>query len=261
MAKPHVYKQNELTAKALLMLVLVLFGSLSFAFAKESVSRRSSSSGKSSLNNDLESLGANQDIINRARALDPKNQVQVVQNRSVDRRHRVELSVGPSLVAGGDPYLNTYNLGLNLDYHITPRWSVGARYARSYNELTGEGKSLYDAAQNNRNRNSDYSINQVDFPINTAMAVVNWYPVYGKLNLFDSGVSQFDLYTLAGYGRIELASGWTDTYTAGAGVGFWWTNHWTSRFELRWQGYQDQIYSGSRQLNLTMATLMVGFLI
>jgi outer membrane beta-barrel protein len=233
-----------------LILVSLIFAASASAFAKST-----------DLTQDMDSLGGNQDIADRAKALDPKNQVQVVQKRTVDRNDRLELGLSAGVVAGGDPYVSTNNYGLNVDYHLNPRWSIGARYYHSVSDLTSEGQTMYSNANTSAHTGGDYTITQVDYPVDTGLAVINWYPIYGKLNLFDAGIAQFDLYTLAGYGKVQLQSGLTDTYTAGAGIGLWLTQHITTRFEVRWQTYQDQMYLGSQQLNLTIATLSIGYML
>jgi hypothetical protein len=90
-----------------LILMVVLLTAATAAFAD-------------SVDDSIDSLGGNRELIKRARAMDPNNEVEVVQNRTVDRNMRLELGVNYGLVAGGDPYLNTQDLGANLDFHITP---------------------------------------------------------------------------------------------------------------------------------------------
>jgi len=51
--------------------------------------------------------------------------VRVVQNRLVNRDMRLELGVNYGSFAGGDPYLNTDQLGGSVDLHINPMFSVG----------------------------------------------------------------------------------------------------------------------------------------
>src|SRR5438445_5618800 len=86
------------------------------------------------LNQEMDALGANRDLMKKAKAIDPDNKVRVVQNREVDRNYRLELGVNYGAnAAGGDPYVNTSAIGGQLDFHITPRWSLGARYTSYQN--------------------------------------------------------------------------------------------------------------------------------
>lgn len=213
------------------------------------------------LDQEMDALGGNRDLIKRARALDPNNRMKVVQKRAVDRNLRLELGVMGGMVAGGDPYTTTKNLGANLDFHITPRWSIGGRYFHSYNQLNSEGKRVFDAAQSAQQAGNDYSKPAVDYTRDTYLAVLNFYPIYGKLNFFDMGVAQFDVYMLGGYGQVQLSNSTTDTFTAGGGFGLWLSNHVASRFEVRYQSYKDQIYSGPRQMDITVVTAGLGFLL
>jgi len=219
-------------------------------------------SAQSNINQDFDSLGGNPKLLSRAKALDPKNRISIVQKRAVDRKLRLETAVNYGLVAGGEPYVNTQNLGAMLDFHITPRWSVGARYAYSVNELTNEGKNMFEEARRQRAAgNLNYQVPSIDYPQQSVIGTLSWYPVYGKTNMFDVSIVHFDLYTLVGYGQMQLSSGWTDTITAGGGMGLWWTNYVSTRLEGRWQTYEDQTYSGARRLNLGTFMVSMGFLL
>jgi len=161
-------------------------------------------------------------------------------------------------VANGDSYLVTDSVGGSLDYHFTPRISLGVRHNRYYNKLTSEGKSAYDRAEVSRD---SFSIPQVDYPVSSTMAVINFYPIYGKMNTLNLGITQFDLYLLAGYGKMELSSGNTDIYAGGLGVGIWWNNYFTTRLEGKYQTYQDRVYSGQRKLDTFVANISLGVML
>lgn len=210
---------------------------------------------------DLDSLGGNRDLVNKARELDPNNKVRIVQNRLVDRTMRFEFGLNYGAVTGGDPYLNTDNLGGRVDFHFTPRVSLGVMYYQSSNSLTSEGQRVYDNALAAQQAGENYVIPDSDYAQETTMAIVNFYPLYGKLNFFNTGIAQFDLYALAGYGQVKLASGATDTYTAGGGVGMWLSQHFSARLEARYQTYEDRIVTGNRKLDITVLTAGFGFLL
>ncbi len=216
------------------------------------------------LGKDFDSLGGNEKLYKRAKALDPENRVSIVQKRVVDRDLRLELGVNYGVNAGGDAYVSTQNLGGNIDFHITPRWSVGGRFYTHYNSLTNEGRAAYEDAR--RRRLTDPSdpnirVSPTDHPERTMLGTVSWYPVYGKTNLFDLAVVQFDLYTLAGYGRVKLKSGWSEAITAGGGIGFWLTQHVSSRIEGRWQTYEDRPDDQARRLNVGILTVSLGLML
>ena len=212
--------------------------------------------------NSMDSLGGNRDLIRRARAMDPDNRVPVVQNRSVDRNLRLELGVNGGLVAGGDPYLNTQNIGGTADFHITPRWSVGVRFNKFFSQLNSEGEKVYnDAAARQAAGQTNVNGFQTSYPSTSTLGVVSFYPFYGKLNLFDMGVAQFDFYVLGGGGVVQLTNGSSPSYTGGAGVGLWFTQHFAGHIEARYQNYRDQIYTGSRNIDAFMMTVGIGFLL
>ncbi len=235
-------------------LTLILLSVMSFAALADDLSSK------------MNALGANKDLMKKAKAIDPQNRVRVVQNRDVDRNFRFELGLNYGMAAGGDPYVNTSVLGGQVDFHLTPRWSVGARYLNNSNELTSEGKKVMENAEREAQAgNTNFRRPGVDYAKDTWMGVLNWYPVYGKMNLFDAGISQFDMYLLGGAGQINLSSGTAPVYTAGGGVGIWFTQHFASRLEARWQGYTDSVYNGAgftkRNIDQTMLTATVSFLL
>lgn len=218
------------------------------------------------LTSKMDALGANKDLMRKAKAIDPHNRVRVVQNREVDRHMRLELGLNYGMAAGGDPYVNTSVLGGQMDFHLTPRWSVGARYYNNNNTLTAEGKQVFDDAEARAAaNNANYRRPAIDYAKDIWLGVLNWYPVYGKMNLFDAGISQFDIYFLGGAGQVNLSSGSSPAYTAGGGVGVWFTQHFATRLEARWQGYSDKVYDGietrDRDINQTMLTATVSFLL
>jgi outer membrane immunogenic protein len=248
-----------------LVLIIALLCASNGAFAKSKKARKSTVARSQSVQNktinmdqQLENLGSNQDIIDKARALQPNNSMKIVQKRAVDRDTRFELGVNYGYVAGGDTYITTQNLGASIDFHINPRWSLGVRYIDSRNALTPEGKRVYDAALAQQQADQTPGVvPAVDFPLQTYLALINFYPIYGKVAWFESGVSQFDLYLLAGGGQVKLESGSSTVYTGGVGMGVWWTNRFSSRIEARYQNYKDRVYTGERSIDSII--MQIGF--
>lgn len=216
------------------------------------------------INQDFDSLGDNRIIMEKAKALNPEKEVSIVQDRIVSRRNRIEFAPEYSGTFGGDTYTKTQSLGLTTHYHFNPHLSVGLRYNHFFNQLTPEGKALFKRAyadfQTNPTKPSS-KIPDLDYAKSEGMALVNWYPVYGKMNLFDKMITHFDMYFLAGYGQIEMSSGSKPTYTAGGGFGFWHTQHVTTRLEMRYQNYEAQYYTGKKSLDLAIASVQVGWLL
>lgn len=212
---------------------------------------------------DFDSLGSNEGVLKRARSMNTKQEVRIVQKRAVDRDMRLEVGAGYGGVAGGNSYLQTQPFIGALDFHFTPRFSIGARYMHFANKLTAEGEAQVQAYQQARANGPvmGQTVPDIDFPTSSALAMASYYPMYGKLNFFDLSVVQFDIYLTGGYGQIELRSGPTQTWTAGGGVGFWWTKHISSRFEIRHQAYQDQVISGRRDVGMLVGTFGLGILL
>lgn len=206
---------------------------------------------------DFDGLGENKDLFDKAKALHPEMNVTVVQKRVVDRRNRFEFAPEVSTYFGGDAYVDTYGYGLNANFHITPRWSIGARYTRFANELNKEGKNLITDVD----ANGQGIIPDVDYLKSNMMGILNFYPIYGKMNMFGLGIAHFDLYASLGAGTVELRSGNAPIYSGGAGVGFWWSQHFSTRFEVRYQTYNAQRYDGVATIENTVIGLQMGYLL
>lgn len=217
------------------------------------------SQAKVDISKDFDSLGGNEALYKRAKALDPKNKVSIVQKRAVDRSMRLELGVNYGVVGGGESYLNSQILGGNLDLHITPHLSLGGRYYTSNNRLTAEGQDILNRAKELEAQGiQNYQVPDINEPQQTALATVTVYPIYGKTNFLDMAVVQFDFYAVAGYGQTKLEkTGWTDTVTAGGGMGLWLSKHVASRIEGRWQTYEDI----DRRLHAGIFTVGLGLML
>ena len=81
------------------------------------------------------------------------------------------------------------------------------------------------------------------------------------MNLFDSSIAQFDIYTLLGFGKKTLNSGVTDVLAGGLGVGVWINNYVTTRLEVRYESYKDLLDFKERNQNAVTAIASVGLLI
>lgn len=213
-----------------------------------------------SLNSRLDRLGGNKELYRKTKAMDPDNRFRVVQKRAVDRYWRLEVGANYSMHAWSEPYVETSTWGGFADLHINPKWSIGARYNKHSNNLTSEGERVLG----NLNGGSSFNnVPEIDLPESSTFGVLSFYPLYGKLNFFDSAVAQFDVYVLGGAGQIELNSGPATAWTAGGGIGVWMNNHFASRLEVRYQAYEDflAVNQTSRDQNMVVTTLSVGFML
>jgi outer membrane immunogenic protein len=235
----------------------ILISFLSLLISVNAIAASSSTAKK------LDTLGGNQALVNMATSMDPENRARIVQKRLVDRNNTFELGLNYGSVLGGDSYMKTQAIGAGLEFHINPRWSLGVRYFDYGNSLTPEGRQVFERAQEAYNKGGkSYSIPDIDYPLNSTMGVLSWYPIYGKTNLLDWGIAQFDIYLMAGAGQMQLSSGESFTAMGGAGVGFWMTKHLSARAELRYQNYKDSVVSSAgREINAFSGSFGIGLLL
>ncbi len=262
----NLKKQSLLLA---LLLSVVILGKMPKSEAaiktkSEKAKPVATTSAQPSIEKDLDSLADDSVLIERAKAMDPKNRIQIVQRRAVDRNLRLELGGNYGFIGGGDSYLSSQNLGAYLDFHINPNWSLGFRYNNFINKLTSEGSAVYSAAQQQQlTHGGGVQVPGIDSPENTELATLCWYPVYGKMNVFNSWVPHFDLYALVGYGKTQTISGLnSDTLAGGMGLAIWLSQHFSSHLEVRYQTYQDSPYQDTtRRENLVVGQVSIGILL
>ena len=242
--------------KSTLLVIAVLLASTSVFAADKSAAKPADKNA--GLMKDFDTLGGNDVLLDKARELNPDQRISVVQDRIVSRRKRLEIAPELSNTLGGDPYNRTNGFALNAYFHITPNWALGAKYEYDANTIRPEAQNLIDQAMNERDRNL---VPEIDYPKGQALALVNWFPMYGKLNMFDLGVTHFDIYAVGGAGQIFLKSGNATTWTAGGGIGFWFSQHLSTRLEARYQTYEAQHRVTSEKMNLTVGSLQIGYLL
>lgn len=250
------------TVKNLIIVIALAMPAIGWSQA----TTKSAAAPKKDLKSDFSTLGDNSAVVERVKNMDTHQKVRVVQNRLVDRNNRIELAGSYSYNGGGDAYVKTQDVGATLEYHINPRWSLGLQYHKSYNSLSAEGQNILSQAQSDQQLNpgggSQVKYPAVDHPLNSQLATVSFYPIYGKMNIFDLGISQFDVYLQLGAGQINLyRGGSSNLYSVGAGSGFWLTQRVTTRLEVRYQQYQDLIFSEKRSQSNLQAVAGLGILV
>lgn len=206
---------------------------------------------------DFDGLGENKDLFDRAKALNPDMQITVVQDRAVSRRQRLEISPEISRLLAGDTYVDSFAYGINGQYHFNPRWSAGVKYTYFTSELNKEGQNLI----NDTDANGQPIIPDIDYPKSSVMGFINFYPIYGKLNLLGLGITHFDIYLNLGYGSITLASGASNLLNAGGGIGLWWSQHLTTRLEVRYHTYEAQQNNQSVGIDNTVLGVQMGYML
>ncbi|MNK11961.1 hypothetical protein D3C87_300120 [compost metagenome] len=245
-----------------LLTLIVLMASLTsqVSFAQSKNTARSTK--KINAQEDIDTLGGNKDLMELAQSIKAKSKTRIVQERIINRNSRLEMGMLYGGVIGADSYVKTQTFGAALDFHINPRWSVGLRYYDFSNNLTAEGERIYQRAREAKAAGQTGQFTDIDYPLNATMAVVNWYPIYGKTSFMDIGVTQFDIYLLGGGGQINLDKGSSPIYTAGFGVAAWVNKHLSIRAEGRYQNYSDRPEgAGSRSLDSGVGSLGLGWIL
>jgi outer membrane immunogenic protein len=244
-----------------LLLTILLVSISSNAFAAGKKARKVTPVSQSqSMKEDFSTLGDNQVFVDRVQNMDAERKVRIVQNRIVDLNNRVEVSIGYGMNGGGgDSYVTTENLAGQLDFHFSPRWAIGLRYEKYYNELSKEAEAQYQRASADVTGTQKFP--DIDLPLSSALATVTFSPIYGKLNLFDLNVAHFDIYTVVGGGQIELRSGSSTVYTGGLGMSVWLSQHFSTRLEARYESYKDLLKTEEREQGVTKVMATIGFLL
>ena len=213
---------------------------------------------------DFDSLGGNKILLDKAKAINPGSELSVVQDRTVSRRNRWELAPEYSGSFGGDAYVKSVNAGLNVHYHLNPHWSFGVKYNHTFNKLTSEGEAVVARALSDYNANTSNptaNVPEINYQKEEKMVFTNWYPIYGKMNLLDRGVAQFDAYALAGLGTVTLRSGDVGSYSLGGGLGIWWNKSFSTRAEMRYQTYRAPFFDGQKNMDLALASVQMGWML
>lgn len=243
-------------------LILSVICLLSFSQAGLAAQNSQKKNSQINVSEDVDTLGGNEDLIKMAQSLKSRTRTRIVQDRIVDRKNRLEFALSYGGIIGGDSYLQTQAVGFSANFHINPRWSLGAQFSDFSNNLTPEGKRVFDQYKKIRDAGGvPATAVDVDYPINATMAVVNWYPIYGKTSFLDMGITQFDMYLIGGAGQIKLSSGDAPIYSVGLGIGAWLSAHVSMRAEFKYQTYRDQPITGSRDLNTGAANIGMGWIL
>lgn len=223
------------------------------------------STASAQVEQELDSFGGNQALYEKARALNPEIDNNVVQNRFVERSNRFEIAPEFSGIAnGGDAYNRTSNAGLNVHYHINPSFSVGAKYNYSFNQLTPEGEAMVKRAENASAANPkdpNFLYPEIIYQKSEMLGFLNWYPVVGKLSFGKFGVAHFDTYLTAGYGQMELSNGSSPVASVGVGMGFWINRNLTTRVEYRGEQYTAQYYDQIETMTTGVASVQMGWML
>ena len=212
----------------------------------------------------FDSLGGNDVLLKKLEDHPREVEVRVVQNRVTDRTSRLEVYTEYSHISRGSSYVNSHSVGGAVNYHVTPHWSLGFKYSYFNNQLTREGEDIIERAQRLEEANPSESvalIPELNWPRSSVTSTLSFYPLYGKVNVFDLGVVHFDLYGTVGGGWMQLRNGSSPTYLGGGGVGMWFSQYISSRVEYTYQEYRPQYASGRAREGINTISFSLGFLL
>lgn len=212
---------------------------------------------------DFESLGGNQSLYEKAKALNPESDVSVVQGRIVDRRLRHEIDLNMGNYISGNPYMNTDVLGLGYQFHISPKWSVNLQGSYFFNNFSKEAKNLiYNDFKVGSVGSDTGLVPAIDWQKNSYELNINYYPLYGKFSFFDFSIVHFDLYGILGAGQTTLArSGQKFMYNYGAGLGLWLSQHLSARLEFKVNNFEAEIFAKKIDYSPKQLSMTVGWLL
>ena len=211
---------------------------------------------------DLDALGSQEAFLEKAESLNPQSRVRIVQKRLVDRFNRHEISPEVGMILGGNSYIQTSFFSFAYQYHLTPHWSLGFSYKNYLNKLTAEGEELINKATDDLREDKFPSlVPELNWPKCAYMAQLNWYPIYGKLNIYDQAVIHFDMYTLLGGGQMALRKGSSTVYQVGGGIGIWLFQYMTAHLEYKYQSYAQESYTGKENVFAHDVGLSIGLML
>ncbi len=184
---------------------------------------------------DIDDLGGNKELFEKAQSLSGETSVKIIQKRIVDRRMRFELAPMYTNYFGGNVFLKSHSAGLDAHFHITPRFSLSANYNYYIrNRYNSGGRAVINSLER---------VPDVDHPESSILGYLNVYPFFGKLNLFNY-VIHFDIYVAPGGGNISTENGSSLAFGGNLGMGIWWSQYLSTRIEYKYLNYDANPLSG-----------------
>ena len=214
---------------------------------------------------DLRSLGGNDVLFEKAKVLTPEKKITIVQSRLIDRSLRHEFNFETGYVLGGDNLLQTARFGINYQFHIISYLSVGLKGNISFNRLSREGYAFVNRAMTVYNDFDQLQplVPDIDYEKYAAYLTLNFYPLYGKFNLYDLGIGHYDIYILTGAGRVWLRRGGAISLLGGGGFSFWLASRFSLRLEVKYETYKAKRISitSEQRLHLTTLSVALGYIL
>lgn len=162
-----------------------------------------------------------------------ENAMGVVQNRLYSKSNRIQFGFFFGAV-NNDPFLSINNWGFNLTYHLSEYWGLALLYWKDMAK-SSQALTTLEAIPpgNTTSTNPPYYF----------VGIEALYSVlYGKLSVLGKAIIYYDMHVAAGGGMTFTEGGNYITPMVGVGQRFFLDNHWSLRFDYRFQLYRETLY-------------------
>lgn len=200
------------------LLFLVLLSSAAFAQNK-------------SLENELKELDAKDSVP----SLKTSDRIYAVQPRATPIANRFEILFAANKTFAGSDFVDSSQIGGEVQYHLNDRWALAAAYAHVNNELTDSARNLESATG---------VLPDVDYAKSRMEAKALYNVFYGKFRFTQKQALSFDQYLGLGVANNQLFSGTSTGPVFEAGFAFWMGK----MFALH-LGVKDYFYKENRTLS------------
>jgi len=185
----------------------------------------------SSLENDLKELDA-QDAVP---GMTTSDRLYAVQQRATPLSRRTEILLSAGQTLAGSDFLDSSQVGAEIQYHFNDRFSVAGGYSKVTNKLTSSARNL---------ENSTGFLPDVDYASSRWEARAQYNLFYGKFRFNRTQALSFDQYLGLGVANHDLLSGNVTGPVFDAGLAFWMGK----KFSFH-AGVKDYYYKENRMLS------------
>jgi outer membrane beta-barrel protein len=183
------------------------------------------------LENELNSLDVKDEVPQAV----TKEKLYAIQARNSTLKNRLEILASAAQNFTSDGFLNSYQVGGELQFHFNDDWSVAGAYSQVMNTFRSSADRLLE---------TEGILPDVDYAKSRMEGRVQYNLFYGKFRFTKDSVMYFDLYTSLGYAQSTLASGSSGGPVGDAGFAFW-VGNWGSVHI----GVKDYYYAEKRMLS------------
>ncbi len=200
-----------------------------------------------SLENELSSLNMDENIPSET----TKESLYSVKPRINELSKRVEVLASGAYSFSGNSFLNTSQLGIEAQYHLSNKFAVAAGYSYVLNDFTSAADGLL-ARQG--------LLPNVDFAKSRVEGRLQYNLLYGKFRFTQNTVIYFDQYIGFGWTVNQLQSGPSDGPVGDIGVATWISNWGSLHLGLKDYYYTEQGFTTSSKVHNINGYAQVGYL-